>query len=173
MNVILSGLSGNKCLAYLDDAIIFSEEDVDEHLARLEEVFERMRMNNLTFKPTKCRFLQKEAKFLGHVISAQGVATDPEKTSVIRNYPELKNVRDVRAFLGLCGFYRKFIPKFSETAEPLSRLIKKNQPLVWKKEQEDAFEKLKTLLCSPPILKYPDFSIQILDRLLLLQTLRT
>lgn len=95
-------------------------------------------------------------KTLRLIISGEGCATDPNKTKIIENYPRPNTVRDIRAFLGLCGFYRKFVPKFSELSSPLTHLTKKNVPFVWTEEIDTAFNLLKKALISPPILKYPD-----------------
>ncbi|EFA00130.1 Transposon Tf2-6 polyprotein-like Protein [Tribolium castaneum] len=157
MYSVFSGLVGLECLVYLDDVIVFSSSNYKEHLERLKSVFDRLRQANLKLKPTKCNFLMREAKYLGHIISSEGVKTDPEKTKIVESYPVPKNPKGVRAFLGLCGFYRRFIPNFATIVKPLIQLTKKDIKYHWGKEQETAFKTLKQALVTPPILKYPDF----------------
>lgn len=157
MNHILGKLTYTECLVYLDDILVFSK-DIDTHLERLRHVFQKMRDSNLKFKPTKCHFLKQEIKYLGHLIKEGGYTTHPNKTTVIENYPIPKTVKEIRAFLGLCGFYRRFVPNFSKISQPLTQLTKKNVKYCWGKEQQEAFEALRKALINPPILKYPDFN---------------
>ena len=103
MDVVLNGLSLQICLAYLDDVIVFSRE-LDEHLIRLRQVFERLQIAGLKVKPSKCKILQKQVSFLGHVISSEGISTDPEKIRAVAEWPEPRSVRDVRAFVGLASY---------------------------------------------------------------------
>ena len=126
-------------------------------LQRLGEV-------NLKLKPSKCVLLQKEVNFLGHVVSAKGVSTDPEKIKLIVEWPTPTNLKQLRGFLGLSGYYRKFVRGYSEISRPLNLLTKKDQPYVWTSEQEEAFQKLKSALASPLILSLPtDEDTFILD----------
>ncbi|KAJ3651676.1 hypothetical protein Zmor_017700 [Zophobas morio] len=155
---VFNGLVGTECLVYLDDVIVFSSNNIQEHIERLRNVFIRMRESNLKFKPTKCNFLLKEAKYLGHIISAEGCRTDPAKIKAVEHYPRPKSAKEIKAFLGLCGFYRKFVPKFAALAKPLTTLTKKDTNFEWKEEQQLAFDQLRTALMNPPILKYPDFT---------------
>lgn len=156
---VLSGLTGDKCLVYLDDIIIFSSQGVEEHLKRLSSVLDRMRKAQLVLKPSKCQFLRKETTYLRHVISEEGVKPDPEKIEVIRNYPTPRTVKDIRAFLGLVGFYRRFIPEFSHLSTPMTALTKKDARFHWTEEAQEAFHKLHTALTTKPVLRYPDFAL--------------
>lgn len=149
MNMALQGLTWKYCLVYLDDILIWSKS-FDEHLNRLRAVFERLRAAGVKLKPKKCHFLKKRVNFLGHVISSNGIETDPEKITALHNWPTPKNIKELRSFLRLAGYYRKFIMGFSMTAEPLYRLLKRNCSFQWSKEQENAFQALKQHLCSPP-----------------------
>lgn len=158
MGVVFSGLTDLDCLVYLDDVICFSNSNVDDHLAKLRKIFDRMRESNLKFKPSKCHFLQNRLKYLGHIISEKGCEVDPEKTDVVRNYPVPQNPTEVRAFLGLCSFYRRFIEKFADKAKPLTMLTKKNIKFNWTDEHEQAFKALKEALITPPVLKFPDMN---------------
>ena len=142
---------------YLDD-IIISASTFKNHIHHLRLVFERMSTAGLKLKPTKCHFLQKEVTFLGHVVSADGIKTDPEKVKAPKTWPVPMNVKELQSFLGLGGYYRKFILGFSSIAEPLYTLCRKNIPFSWQQEQQAAFEELKDRLVSAPVLGYPDFS---------------
>lgn len=112
----------------------------EEHLNRLEAVLEAIRTAGLTLKPEKCHFAFKELKFLGHVVSAEGVLPDPEKTSAVALFPPPTDKRTVRQFLGLCAYYRRFVEQFSKIAEPLTRLTLDDVPFTWTEEQQCAFE---------------------------------
>ena len=156
MTRVLQGLMWETCLVYLDDIIVFSS-NFNEHITRLREVFQRFRNANLSLKPKKCSFLKSETKFLGHIINSEGIKPLPEKIEKIKNYPRPKNVKDVQSFLGLVGYYRKFIKNFAKIAGPLHELTSKGHVFTWSKNQEDAFATLRDALIKPPILAYPDY----------------
>lgn len=146
-----------KMLAYLDDLIIFSTT-FSSHLSDLRDVFEMMREYNFTINKEKCRFCCTAIKYLGHLITPEGLQTDPEKIKAIRNLPAPTNVRHLMSFLQTCSWYRRFIENFSTIAEPLSRLTKKKAAWVWRDEQQNAYDELKRRLTSSPILKQADES---------------
>ena len=158
MDLVLRGLHWSSVLVYLDDIIVFSRSFSD-HLAQLEEVFQRLRSANLKLKPSKCSFAQLSVTFLGHVVSRAGVHIDPEKTNKIAEWPIPVNVTELRSFLGLAGYYRRFIETFSTIAAPLTDLTKKRVTFQWSEEHTATFNLLKRLLCSAPILAYPEFSL--------------
>jgi hypothetical protein len=108
-------------------------------------------------QPDKCEFLRKEVCYLGHKITPQGIEPDERKVAAVREFPVPNNVKQLKAFLGLAGYYRRFVPKFSSIAKPLHRLTGKNVSYVWREEQDAAFRTLKDILCSKPLLQYPDF----------------
>ena len=163
MEFVLTGLQWSICLIYLDGVIIFSK-NFDDHLRRMEEAFGRLREAGLKLKPQKCRFLQKEVTYLGHVVSENGVSTDPSKVSKIFDWPIPRNVSELRSFLGLASYYRRFIKDFAKIAVPLHRLTEKNKPFVWSESCLEAFNELKRELTNHPILAYPDFNKEfILD----------
>ena len=124
MNLVLRGLNWKHCLVYLDDIIVIPSA-FEEHLFPLRVVFERLREAGLKLKPQKCAFLQGKVSFLGHVVSAVGINTDPEKTSAILDWLTGDNTSKVKGFLGLVTYYRRFIPCLSEKAEPLNCLTRK------------------------------------------------
>ena len=141
---------------YLDDVIIFSE-DLDHHLATLEEVLASFQKAGLKIKLRKCQFLQRELEYLGHKINEEGIMMQEGKISAILEYPHPVNVKSLRRFLGMIGYYRPFIQNFSSIAHPLTELLKQDKVFRWDEEQNKAFEKLKACLISDPILVYPDF----------------
>jgi len=117
MSGVRMGLIGTGCFVYLDEVITFGET-LQEHHARLREVFQKLRQFNLIIDPDKCEFLKTELNYVGHVITSEGVKSDPEKIKAIKNFPIPKNTTDVKSFLGLKEFYRKFIFQFSKITKP-------------------------------------------------------
>jgi transposase InsO family protein len=156
MNSVFLGLIGMRCFVYLDD-ILFGES-LQEHNERLREVFDRLRQCNLKMEPDKCEFLNTKLSYLGHIVTNEGVKPDPDKVRAIIDFPTPRNTTDVRSFLGLAGYYRKFIPQFSKIAKPLNDLLKKNNQWQWEQKQIDSFGLLKTILTQEPVLQYPDFT---------------
>jgi len=153
MNVILRELVWEQCVVYLDDVLVFGKT-LEEHNKRLRDVLERFRQANLKLKPSKCSFLQTEIKYLGHIISSDGLKTDPSKISAVKNWPVPKTKDELHSFLGLCGYYRSFIKNFSFTVEPLQKLMV-TKTFNWSKDEDTAFNILKTKLCTSPILALP------------------
>ena len=164
MNLILGGLQLSSCLVYLDDIIVMGRS-FDEHLRNLATVFDRIQEAGLKLKPAKCQFLQDQVQYLGHIVTREGIAADPSKTAVIKEWPVPTCTKEVQCFLGFAGYYRRFVHRFSKLARPLHHLTEKNQPFKWSKECRAAFEHLKKYLLSPPMLIYPQF-----DRMFILDT---
>ena len=158
MECVLRGLNWRIALIYLDDVLVYSRT-FEEHLEHLRLVFDRFRDAGLKLKPKKCFFGKRNVKFLGHVISKEGVQPDPEKIKAIKEYPVPRKVKDVRAFLGLANYYRKFVKDFAKIACPLNELTKKGLKFHWSDECQTAFDALKTALTQAPILAYPDFQL--------------
>ncbi len=157
MELALAGLQWNSCLPYLDDIIIYSET-FQKHLDDIESVLQRFQKHKLKIKLKKCSFCCKEVKFLGHIVSAKGITPDPEKVQAVRNYPVPKSVKQVRQFLGLSSYYRRFVANFATIAGPLHQLLEKERKWVWTENRQKAFEILIDKLVNFPILAYPDFS---------------
>jgi transposase InsO family protein len=155
MSKVLKGLNWKIVLAYIDDILVMSK-NFEEHIQHLKLVFDRLREAGLTLKPSKCEFGVKEVTFLGHVISKQGIQCDKNKTEAVNSFPVPKNVHDIRSFVGLCQFYRRYIKSFSQIAAPLTQLLRNDVPFVWGDAQQKAFDTLKTSLTTSPILAYPD-----------------
>ncbi|XP_039761835.1 uncharacterized protein LOC120634993 [Pararge aegeria] len=157
MNTALSGLQGIQCFVYLDDIVIYSY-DLDTHMRNLSNIFDRLRKFHLKLQPDKCEFLRREVSYLGHIITDEGVKPNPEKTRAVEEFPIPKRPKDIKSFLGLVSYYRRFIPNLSKIAKPLTTLLKKDISFVWGNEHQLAFEHLKNALISAPILAYPDFT---------------
>jgi hypothetical protein len=117
-----------------------------------------LRKAGLKINPDKCHFCTQELQFLGHVIGVKGIQPDPDKIDKIKNYPRPKTVSEIRRFVGLTSYYRRFIENFSKIGKPLFDLTKINQPYEWTELQEKAFQDLKEKLITAPILIYPDFN---------------
>ena len=150
-DLIFSGLTWDALLVFLDDIIIFGRT-VEEHLHRIEQVFQRLSQANLKITPTKCHFFQKEVNFLGFHISQQGVRSDPSKTAAIADWPTPKNIKQVRSFCATINYYRRHIHQFSIIAAPLYDLLKKRARFNWTEDHERAFRTLKMRLTTAPIL---------------------
>lgn len=158
MTHVLRGLEWDICLVYIDDLIIFSRS-FDEHLLHLEQVFKRLREANLRLKPSKCHFVKPEVEYLGHVVSADGLKPNPAKIRSVKEFPVPTNTTGVKAFLGLCNYYRRFIKGFAQIASPINKITSKNVKFEWTPECQKAFETLKGALVSAPVLSYPDFEL--------------
>lgn len=156
MMAVLAGLTWRECLVYLDDVIVFGKS-FDEALCHLDHVLCAVKEANLKLNLRKCSFFKEEVKFLGHIISGDGIAADPSKVSAVVEYERPKNVHDVRRFIGLASYFRKFIPQFSTVAKPLLKLTEDRAKFLWDDACESAFETLKRLLTEAPILAFPDF----------------
>jgi transposase InsO family protein len=161
METVLRGLHWTECLVYLDDIIVFGRT-FDETMGRLTHVLERLTSAGLKLKPSKCDFFQEEVKFLGHVVTAEGIKTQPEKVEAIASWPTPKSEKEVKSFLGLAGYYRRFIKDFAKIARPMTALTSSQVPFVWTQETDKAFCTLKQALASPPVLGYPKESGQMI-----------
>ena len=157
MNLILKGLTWKHCLVYIDDIIVWSD-NFENHLQHLDLIFQRLREANLTLKPTKCVFAKSEVTYLGHIISHDGIKVDPSKIQAVQSFPLPRNQHDIRSFLGLANYYRKFVKGFSKIALPLNRLLTKDVPFKWTNDCQRAFDELKQALTTTPVLAYPDFN---------------
>ena len=154
MERVLQDLQWKTVVVYLDDVIVFSKT-VEEHTQHLGEVLARFEEHNLKLKPRKCELFRPQVAFLGHVVSEQGVATNPDLVDKVQGWDPPRNQKEVRAFLGLSGYYRKYIPHYADVAEPLVRLTEARAVFKWTHQCQKAFEELKKRLTSAPILAYP------------------
>jgi hypothetical protein len=153
MNDTFRDLLDKSVLVFLDDILVFSNT-IEEHAVHVRQVLERLRSAKLYAKLSKCEFFRHEVEFLGHHIGAAGLSVMQDKVQSVREWPTPKDVHDVRSFLGLAGFYRRFVKDFSGIALPLTQLTKTvtGAPFAWGSEQETAFVALKAALCSAPVL---------------------
>ena len=155
MEQVLHGLHWKSLLLYLDDVIVIAP-DFQTHVQRLEEVLHRLRVAGLKLKPSKCELFKHEVRYLGHVVSASGVATDPSKIEAIRGWPTPRDVKGLQAFLGTVGYYRQYLPDYATLAKPLTLLTGKKTPWTWTTVEESAFRKLKVGMTTAPVLGYPN-----------------
>lgn len=166
MSSVLKGVLDTCCIVFMDDVLFYSATP-GQHLQDLERVLQLLGRAGLACKPSKCRVGQLGVKFLGYVISGQGVAVDPTKVAAISQWPVPTAQQQVRQFLGMANFYRKFARGFRRVAKPLNDLLKTGSggqpssssskaalkaPVAWGLEQQEAFGTLKAALCSPPVL---------------------
>ena len=151
---LLRGLEYEIAMAYLDDIIVFSMT-VEQMIARLKIVLQRLREAGLKLKAKKCALFQTETIYLGHVISADGVSCDPAKVQAVQNWLPPQTVKQVRAFLGTVGYYKRFIKGYADIARPLYQLTRKHPKFVWNERCQHAFEVLKGKLIIAPIMAYP------------------
>ena len=142
-------------MGYLDDIIIFSKNELD-HLKHLEEIFSRLERFGLKMKREKCDFFKRHIQYLGHLITKDGFTPLPEKLESIRNMPRPKSAKEVKQFLGLIGYYRKFVPRFSDLVRSLTNLTRHDVEFKWSEKCEKSFNHLRELLMHHPILRYPD-----------------
>ncbi len=156
MTVLLQVMLHKKCLVYLDDVKVFSI-NANDHVQSLQEIFDRLRRVGLKLNPSKCEFLKRSISYLGHVVSPEGIRTDSSTTERIK-WPIRKNPEEVRSFMGLANYYRRFVQGFAHIASPLHRLTEKGRPFNWTADCTTAFTELKSKLSTTPILAYPDFS---------------
>jgi len=169
MDKLFGDLNFRSLLVYLDDILVFGSS-IEETLQRLGIVLQRLQEANLKVKPSKCQLLHQRLRYLGHIVSKSGVEPDPSKVRAVSEWPRPTNEKELRQYLGLTGYYRRFIPSFAQTAKPLHRLTgggsrkgkrkkpKQNAvPWEWTTECESAFIQLKTTLSEQPLLGYPDF----------------
>jgi len=154
MNGVLQGLNFRICLAYLDDIILYSV-DIASHLERLEQLFQRIREAGLKFKYSKCHLMCQSIPFLGFIVGRDGISTDPEKVKTVEEWRAPSNVHEVRSFLGLASYYRKFVEDFAKLASPLHKLTAAHAKFIWDQDCQTAFETLKHNLVTAPILAMP------------------
>ena len=158
MNKVLNGLKF--VMMYLDNIIIFSKNESQhlEHLEHLETVFSHLREAGLKMKWSKCDFFKSEIHYLGHLISPEGISPLPNKLDCIQHMQAPKNMKEIKQFLGLTGYYRKFVPRFADISRPLTTLTKKDKKFEWTPSCQKSFDLLKEILCGDPVLKYADTS---------------
>ncbi|KAL0543736.1 hypothetical protein IC582_018840 [Cucumis melo] len=157
MNRVFREFLDTFVIVFIDDILIYSKTEA-EHEEHLRMVLQTLRDNKLYAKFSKCEFWLKQVSFLGHVVSKAGVSVDPAKIEAVTGWTRPSTVSEVRSFLGLAGYYRRFVENFSRIATPLTQLTRKGAPFVWSKACEDSFQTLKQKLVTAPVLTVPDGS---------------
>ncbi|TYK12237.1 pol protein [Cucumis melo var. makuwa] len=157
MNRVFKDFLDSFVIVFIDDILIYSKTEV-EHEKHLHQVLETLRANKLYAKFSKCEFWLKMVTFLGHVVSSEGVSMDPAKIEAVINWPRPSTVSEIQSFLGLAGYYRRFVEDFSRIASPLTQLTRKGTPFVWSPACESSFQELKQKLVTAPVLTVPDGS---------------
>jgi hypothetical protein len=155
MNKVLAEVLRKYALVFFDDIIIYSKS-LEEHKVHLAHVLQLLKQNNLFAKMSKCEFAKDKVEYLGHIISVEGVATHPLKIEAMLSWPVPKNVTQLRGFLGLTGYYRRFIQNYGLICKPMFDALKKNA-FVWEQKQQAAFYKLKSIMTTAPVLALPDY----------------
>ncbi|GJS62792.1 putative nucleotidyltransferase, ribonuclease H [Tanacetum coccineum] len=142
-------------IVFIDDILIYSKSE-EEHEAHLKTILDLLKKEKLYAKFSKCEFWLQEVQFLGHVVNRDGIHVDPSKVESVKNWKTPESSTEIRSFLGLAGYYRRFIENFSKIAKPLTLLTQKNKTYVWGDKQDEAFQILKEKLCNAPVLALPD-----------------
>jgi transposase InsO family protein len=158
MDLVLGGLKWTCALVYLDDIIVYSPS-FELHLEHLESVLKQLQASGLTLQISKCQFCKTKLKYLGHVVSSTGIEPDPDKVRAVQAYPVPTRLKEVRSFLGLTSYYRRFIKNYATIAEPLISLTRDtdHKQFTWTLACQQAFEHLRQLLAQAPIISYPHF----------------
>ncbi len=157
MNDVLKEVSGKFVLVYLDDIVIYSK-NAEEHVEHIRIVLEVLRKHKLYAKLPKCSFMQSELKFMGHIVGAQGLQVDPKKVAIVQDWPVPAGVAQLRSFLGLANYFRKFVTGWAALIAPLQKLTCKDESFVWSAECSEAFEGVKTALTNARVLALPDLN---------------
>jgi hypothetical protein len=144
-------------VVFIDDILVFSNSR-KEHEEHLHIVLHRLRDHQLYAKFSKCEFCLTKVHFLGHVVSSEGISVDPSKVREVLDWKPLRTMHQVQSFLGLAGYYRRFILNFSKIAKPIMDLLKKEEKFVWNAKHDEAFRTLKKLLTTSPVLAQPDIT---------------
>jgi len=158
MTEVLGELNWKEAVVYLDDILIFSRDE-QEHLKRLKRIFNKIKDAGLKINPDKCNFLKEEIKFLGHIVTKNGIKTDDEKIKAMQEFETPKCVKRLRSFLGLANYYRRFVKDYAKQSRVLESLCGSSKDtLVWTEQCEESFKNLKSQLMSSPVLSYPDLT---------------
>ncbi len=155
MERVLKDIPRTRCVVYLDDLLVHAR-DFDQAVHNLREVLTAIRSVGLWLNPAKCNLLTCQTQFLEHMVSESGVATDPTKVAAVRDWPPPTNITELRSFLGLVSYYRRFVRDFATIASPLYQLTYMGQWFGWSEDCAEAFQQLKDALIDAPVLAYPD-----------------
>ena len=154
MNRVFKDFLDQFVIVFIDDILVYSQSEI-EHERHLRMVLQRLRDHQLYAKFKKCEFWLSQVTFLGHIVGRDGIKVDPSKIEAVKDWPRPKNPTDVRSFVGLASYYRRFVEGFSKIAAPLTELTRKTQKFIWSDKCEDSFQELKRRLISAPVLSLP------------------
>jgi hypothetical protein len=163
MDTIFRGVLWQFVLVYIDDVVIFSDS-FEKHLKHLDQAFSKLRKAGIKLKPAKCNILAEELPLLGHIITRNGITVQESQVIKILNHPIPRTVTEIKSFMGLVTYYAIYIPKLADIATPMRNLTKKNVPMIWSRECQQAFDKIKTILTNPPILARPKRGVPFIVR---------
>ncbi|TLX68501.1 RNA-directed DNA polymerase, partial [Labilibacter sediminis] len=155
MNRVCRPMLDKSVIVFIDDILVYSKTE-DDHASHLRDVLEILREEKLYAKFSKCEFWLRQVQFLGHMVSGEGISVDPSKIEAIKSWEAPRNASEIRSFLGLAGYYRRFIQDFSKIAVPLTSLTRKDVKFEWGEAQERAFLVLKDCLTHAPVLSLPE-----------------
>ncbi|KAL9840587.1 putative nucleotidyltransferase, Ribonuclease H [Arabidopsis thaliana] len=155
MNIVFQEFLDEFVIIFIDDILVYSKSPEEDEV-HLRTVMKKQQEQKLITKLSKCSFWQREMSFFGHIVSTEGVSMDLEKIEAIRDWPRLTNATEIRSFLGLAGYYRRFVKGFASMAQPMTKLTRKDVPFVWSPECEEGFVSLKEMLTSTPVLALPE-----------------
>ena len=155
MNRVFKKYLDKFVIVFIDDILIYSRTEAD-HAEHLRIALETLRREKLYAKFSKCEFWLREVQFLGHVVSNEGIKVDPSKIEAVLNWDRPRTPTEVRSFLGLAGYYRRFVQDFAKIATPLTKLTRKDEKFIWNERCEESFQELKTRLVTAPVLALPD-----------------
>lgn len=158
MNCVLRGLTWLTCLVYLDDIIIYTRGSIERHVVELAVVLERLRIAGLSLKPKKCSFATNTIEYLGHQLAPEGIKPLDRLVDAVRQFPAPKDEKEVKRFVHLAGYYRRFVAGFGSMMAPLTKLLRKGSEWEWGGPQQRAFDQIKAVLTAKPLLIYPDFT---------------
>eukprot|EP00644_Phytophthora_capsici_P007180 jgi/Phyca11/112715/e_gw1.22.81.1 len=159
MNSVLRGLTWSTCLVYLDDIVVYTRGGIEQHVLELACVLERLAVAGLTLKLKKCVFATRRMEYLGHELSSEGVRPLQRLVDAVREFPKPQDATEVKRFVHLAGYYRRFIEGFGSIMAPLTKLLRKTAEWEWGDEQQAVFERVKDLLTNKPLLIYPNFQL--------------
>ena len=157
MNTLFNQHLDQFVIVYLDDILVYSKS-LEEHRQHVRTVLQILQDNKLYANPDKCIFFAPQVEYVGFILSTDGIGTDPAKIKAIQDWPIPRNATDVRSFLGLANYYRRFVPGFSKLSTPMTNLTKSATVYDWASDCQQSFDNLKSALCSAPILQFPDFA---------------
>lgn len=156
MTQVLRGFNWKTCV-YVDDILVFSNS-FEDHLKHMGQIFSRLQSAGLTLKPSKCHVALPEVKYLGHILNKDNIKVDLSKIDAVQSFPVPKNQKELRSFLGLCNYYRRFVKRYSKITSPLNALLSKDVKFTWTDQCQIALYRLNTSLTTLPVLAYPDHS---------------